>query len=82
MSALRVRASAANNRAVYDLTPALPAARRPALTLISASSAGLLSLGEALGKAYVEREFSPEAKQRVLAMTRQIEKAMETAIKT
>ncbi|MGB8708508.1 MAG: M13 family metallopeptidase [Methyloceanibacter sp.] len=39
-------------------------------------------LGEALGKAYVEREFSPEAKQRVLAMTRQIEKAMETAIKT
>ena len=39
-------------------------------------------LGEALGKAYVEREFSPEAKQRVLAMTRQIEKAMATAIKT
>ena len=39
-------------------------------------------LGEALGEAYVEREFSPEAKQRVLAMTRQIEKAMETAIKT
>ena len=39
-------------------------------------------LGEALGKAYVERQFSPEAKQRVLAMTRQIEKAMETAIKT
>jgi endothelin-converting enzyme/putative endopeptidase len=39
-------------------------------------------LGEALGEAYVEREFSPEAKQRVLAMTRQIEKAMEAAIKT
>ena len=39
-------------------------------------------LGEALGEAYVERQFSPEAKQRVLAMTRQIEKAMETAIKT
>ena len=39
-------------------------------------------LGEALGEAYVEREFSPEAKQGVLAMTRQIEKAMETAIKT
>lgn len=39
-------------------------------------------LGEALGEAYVEREFSPAAKQRVLAMTRQIEKAMETAIKT
>jgi putative endopeptidase len=39
-------------------------------------------LGEALGEAYVEREFSPEAKQRVLAMTRQIEKAMEVAVKT
>jgi putative endopeptidase len=39
-------------------------------------------LGEALGEAYVEREFSPEAKQRVLVMTRQIEKAMEAAIKT
>jgi putative endopeptidase len=39
-------------------------------------------LGEALGEAYVEREFSPEAKQRVLAMTRQIEKAMEADIKT
>jgi endothelin-converting enzyme/putative endopeptidase len=39
-------------------------------------------LGEALGEAYVAREFSPEAKQRVLAMTRQIEKAMEADIKT
>jgi putative endopeptidase len=39
-------------------------------------------LGEALGEAYVEREFSPEAKQRVLAMTRQIENAMEATIKT
>jgi len=39
-------------------------------------------LGEALGEAYVEREFSPEAKQRVLAMIRQIEKAMEADIKT
>lgn len=39
-------------------------------------------LGEALGEAYVEREFSPEAKQRVLAMTHQIEKAMEARIKT
>jgi putative endopeptidase len=39
-------------------------------------------LGEALGEAYVEREFSPEAKQRVLAMTREIEKAMEADIKT
>jgi putative endopeptidase len=39
-------------------------------------------LGEALGEAYVEREFSPEAKQRVLAMTRQISKAMETNIET
>ncbi len=39
-------------------------------------------LGEALGEAYVEREFTPEAKQRVLAMTRQIEKTMEANIKT
>ena len=39
-------------------------------------------LGEALGEAYVEREFSPEAKQRVLAMMRQIEEAMEARIKT
>jgi len=39
-------------------------------------------LGDALGDAYVEREFRPEAKQRVLAMTRQIEKAMEANIKT
>jgi endothelin-converting enzyme/putative endopeptidase len=39
-------------------------------------------LGDALGDAYVEREFSPEAKQRVLAMTRQIEKTMEADIKT
>ena len=39
-------------------------------------------LGEALGEAYVERKFSPEAKQRVLAMTRQIEKAMAADIKT
>ena len=39
-------------------------------------------LGEALGEAYVEREFSPEAKQRVLAMVRQVEKAMEADIKT
>lgn len=38
-------------------------------------------LGEALGEAYVERGFSPEAKQRVLAMTHQIEKAMEARIK-
>jgi predicted metalloendopeptidase len=38
-------------------------------------------LGEALGEAYVEREFTPEAKQHVLAMTRQIEKAMEANIK-
>ena len=39
-------------------------------------------LGDALGEAYVEREFTPEAKQRVLAMTRQIEKAMQVNIKT
>ena len=39
-------------------------------------------LGEALGEAYVEHEFSPEAKQRVLAIAHQIEKAMEANIKT
>ncbi len=39
-------------------------------------------LGEALGEAYVEREFSPEAKQRALTMMRQIEEAMEANIKT
>ncbi|MBI3565773.1 MAG: M13 family metallopeptidase [Elusimicrobia bacterium] len=38
-------------------------------------------LGEALGQAYVEREFSPEAKARVLSMVAQIEKAMEEDIK-
>jgi putative endopeptidase len=39
-------------------------------------------LGDALGQAYVERAFSPEAKARVLAMMREIAKAMETDIKT
>jgi putative endopeptidase len=39
-------------------------------------------LGHALGEAYIAREFSPEAKQRVLAMTRQITKEMEANIKT
>jgi putative endopeptidase len=38
-------------------------------------------LGEALGEAYVEREFSPDAKQRVLGMVRQVERAMEADIK-
>ena len=38
-------------------------------------------LGHALGEAYIAREFSPAAKQRVFAMTRQIEKAMEANIK-
>jgi predicted metalloendopeptidase len=38
-------------------------------------------LGEALGEAYVEREFSPEAKQRVHIMMREIRKAMEANIK-
>ncbi len=38
-------------------------------------------LGEALGKVYVEREFSPEAKARVLSMVGQIEKAMADDIK-
>ena len=34
-------------------------------------------LGEALGKAFVDRTFGAEGKQRTLAMVRQIEKAME-----
>ncbi len=33
-------------------------------------------LGEALGKEFVSRTFSPETKERVLRMTRQIERAM------
>ncbi len=39
-------------------------------------------LGDALGQAYVEREFSPAAKERARGMVRQVEKAMEAAIKT
>ena len=34
-------------------------------------------LGEALGQAYVERMFSPEAKQRALKIVKQIERAMQ-----
>jgi putative endopeptidase len=34
-------------------------------------------LGEALGQAYVEEKFTPQAKQQTLAMLRQIEAAME-----
>jgi len=37
-------------------------------------------LGEALGKAFVERTFSPEAKARALIMVHQIEAAMEQDI--
>src|SRR5713226_195184 len=37
-------------------------------------------LGEALGQAYVERAFRPEAKQRALKMVRQIEDAMQRDI--
>ena len=37
-------------------------------------------LGEALGKAFVERTFSPEAKARALVMVHQIEAAMEQDI--
>ncbi len=40
------------------------------------------ALGEDLGEAYVEREFSPKARQRVLAMIGQTKKAMEADIKT
>jgi endothelin-converting enzyme/putative endopeptidase len=37
-------------------------------------------LGEALGQAYVERAFPPEAKQRALRMVKQIEDAMQSDI--
>ncbi len=39
-------------------------------------------LGDALGQAYVERAFSHEAKARVLAMMREIARAMEADIKS
>jgi endothelin-converting enzyme/putative endopeptidase len=35
-------------------------------------------LGEALGKVFVEKTFGPDVKQRTLAMTKEIQKAMET----
>ena len=37
-----------------------------------------MQLGEALGQVFVAHTFSPETKARALAMTRQIEQAMET----
>ncbi|HEV2717408.1 MAG TPA: M13 family metallopeptidase, partial [Terriglobales bacterium] len=37
-------------------------------------------IGEALGQAYVERKFSPEAKQRALKIVKQIEAAMQQDI--
>ena len=39
-------------------------------------------LGEALGQAYVERTFSPEAKQHALTVVRQIEAAMQQDIES
>ena len=39
-------------------------------------------LGDALGQSYVERQFSPAAKERVRSMVREIKKAMEADIKT
>jgi putative endopeptidase len=39
-------------------------------------------LGEALGQAYVEKYFSPEAKQQVLTMVNEIEGAMQEDIQT
>jgi putative endopeptidase len=39
-------------------------------------------LGEALGQAYVEKYFSPEAKQQALKMVKEIEAAMEHDIKS
>jgi putative endopeptidase len=38
-------------------------------------------LGEALGKVFVERTFSPDMKARTLTMTKEIEKAMDDDIK-
>jgi putative endopeptidase len=38
-------------------------------------------LGEALGQVFAEKTFTPETKARALAMTRQIEKAMEADIR-
>jgi putative endopeptidase len=40
------------------------------------------NLGEALGQVYVEKVFSPEAKQRALHMVNQIERAMQQDIET
>jgi endothelin-converting enzyme/putative endopeptidase len=39
-------------------------------------------IGEALGKAYVEKYFSPQAKQDALTMVRQIEAAMQSDIES
>jgi len=39
-------------------------------------------LGEALGQAYVERTFSPQAKQRAMQMVKQIEGAMQSEIES
>ena len=38
------------------------------------------ALGEALGQAYVEKYFSPEAKQKALKMVKEIQAAMEQDI--
>jgi len=40
------------------------------------------NLGEALGQAYVEKYFSPEAKQEALKMVKEIEAAMQTDIQS
>jgi predicted metalloendopeptidase len=39
-------------------------------------------LGEALGQAYVEKYFGPEAKQQAVRMVKEIESAMEADINT
>ncbi|HJT86733.1 MAG TPA: M13 family metallopeptidase [Bryobacteraceae bacterium] len=39
-------------------------------------------LGEALGQVFVEKTFSPDTKQRALAVTKEIEKAMEKDLDT
>ena len=38
------------------------------------------NLGEALGQVFVEKTFTPAVKQRTLAMTKEIEAAMEAEI--
>ena len=40
------------------------------------------TLGEALGQVFVEKTFTPETKARALAMTKEVEAAMQSEIET